>query len=167
MKISLFKPFIQSLERESLLESFDSGWWVSGPKVKEFEDNFAKYLGVKHVIGVNSCTSAIHISLEILADVLKANVEKPKIYTPSLSFISPFASACTLGKPVLVDIESKTFAMQLPSKIDEYSIVMPMHYGGNPVDVVQLRKNIPESCLILEDAAHACGASYQNGIKVG
>ena len=63
MKIPLCLPFIQEEEVKAVSEVLRSGWLVHGPKTKEFEEEFAKYIGVKKAISVNSCTSALQLAI--------------------------------------------------------------------------------------------------------
>ena len=63
MDITFHKPIFPKDLNPIIKESTDSGWVTTGPKVKEFEKQLSEYLNVKHVIAVNSCTAALHISL--------------------------------------------------------------------------------------------------------
>ena len=64
MNIPLGRPDIGEEEIALVKEVLLSGWLAHGPKSKEFEEKFAKYIGVKHAIAVNSCTAALHLSIE-------------------------------------------------------------------------------------------------------
>ena len=64
MNIPFAKPSITDKEISAVVETMKSGWLTSGPKVKEFEQAFAEYVGAKHAIAVNSCTSALFLSLK-------------------------------------------------------------------------------------------------------
>lgn len=66
--IPVFKPSYDQRELEALREPFESGWIGLGPKTKEFEDKFAKYIGVDYAVGLNSATAALHLAL-LVADV--------------------------------------------------------------------------------------------------
>jgi dTDP-4-amino-4,6-dideoxygalactose transaminase len=62
-KIPLLRPYFNSEELEEIQKVLDSGWVSQGPKVKEFEDKIAEYIGVKYAIAVTNCTSALHLAL--------------------------------------------------------------------------------------------------------
>src|SRR4051794_28467364 len=57
-------PQIDEEEIRSVVETLTSGWLTTGLKVKRFEEDFARYLGSRHAIAVNSCTAALHLALE-------------------------------------------------------------------------------------------------------
>ncbi len=87
-KIPLLRPYFDSEELEGLKKVLDSGWVAQGPKVKEFEDKIAEYLGVKNAIAVTNCTSALHLALLSIGvkegdDVLVASI----IYETYLSLV--------------------------------------------------------------------------------
>lgn len=62
--IPFFLPSIEDEEKKAVLEVLESGWLTTGPRVKQFEESFAKYIGARHAIAVNSGTAALHLALE-------------------------------------------------------------------------------------------------------
>ena len=64
MNIPFYKPTISEPEIEEVVATLRSGWLTTGPKTKQFEEAFARYVGVKHAVAVNSCTAALHLALE-------------------------------------------------------------------------------------------------------
>jgi len=66
MKVPLFRPKLGKEELVNLKKVFKTGWVGLGPMTKELEERFAKSIGVKHAIGVTSCTAALHIALQAL-----------------------------------------------------------------------------------------------------
>ena len=162
MNIRLFKPSIGDDELASIKDSFDRSWIGLGPKVNEFEKKWAQYINVKHAIGLNSATAALHLSLMLF------NFPKgKKVLVPSQTFSST-ASAVLYNNliPIFVDSNPETLNMclnDLHSKYDEDCVaVMPVHYSGHPVPMDKLvpwaRKN---KLKIIEDCAHTTGSLYK------
>ena len=165
--IPIAKPNIGKEEEEAVLEVLRSGMLARGPKAKEFEENFAKYIGTSHAIATSSGTTALHISL--LANGIGQDDE---VIIPSVTF---FATASTVlfcsAKPVFVDIDPDTYNMDI-SKVEEAitpktKAIVPVHMFGQPVDMNPLMEIAEKHNLkIVEDACQSHGAEY-DGKKVG
>lgn len=165
--IPIAKPNIGKEEEEAVLEVLRSGMLAKGPKHKEFEENFAKYIGTEHAVSTSSGTTALHIAL------LAIGIGKDdEVIIPPVTF---FATASTVlfcgAKPVFVDIDPDTFNMDM-GKIEEAitpntKAVMPVHMYGQPVDMDPLVEIAERHNLkVIEDACQSHGAEY-NGKKVG
>ena len=103
------KPFLGKEEVRAAREAILSGWVTQGPKVKRFEEAFARTVGAKYACAVSSCTSALHLALRVL-DVKPGNV----VITVSHSFISAANSIRYCGgEPVFVDIDLDTYNISL------------------------------------------------------
>lgn len=101
MIIPFAKPYIDDLEKQAVTDVISSGWLTSGPKVKELEEKFAKYVGANHAIAVDSCTSALFLAIK------RWNLQEgSSVKVPSLTFS---ASASTIVhnnlKPLFVDVD--------------------------------------------------------------
>jgi dTDP-4-amino-4,6-dideoxygalactose transaminase len=150
-----------------LLEVMDGAAFVLGPKVKGFEDDFAGFLGVKHCVGVNSGTSALHLAL------LGAGVGPgDEVITVPMTFVATTWAISYVGaRPVFVDVDPATYTQDV-SQVEEAitkktKAILPVHLYGQPADLAPLlalgaRHNIP----VIEDAAQAHGAEYR-GRKAG
>src|SRR3989344_7075844 len=102
MNIPLCRPSISNEEANLVREVLESGWLAHGPKVKEFEEEFANYIGVKKAISLNSCTSALHLAIE-------AQNIKGEVILPSFTFAASANAIITGGaKPVFVDVDYNT-----------------------------------------------------------
>jgi dTDP-4-amino-4,6-dideoxygalactose transaminase len=149
------------------VDSLRSGWITTGPKVSEFEKQICGYTGASYAAATFSCTSAMHLALTVLG--IKAGDE---VIVPTFTFTSTAQVVVQCGaKPVFVDITEDSFSIdinEVRKKITSRTkAIIPVHYGGNPVDMDQIfllakKHNIK----IVEDAAHAIGSSY-NGKKIG
>lgn len=168
-QIKLFDPVISNEEKSMVNKVFQSGFWASGAGtgyVRVFEEKFCKYVGSKECIAVNSGTAALHLALSIL------DIKNKEVLLPSLSFVSTaHAVIYNGGKPVFVDVDPITLCLDpvdVNKKITKKtSAILPVHFAGMPANLTQLAhiKN-EHSLMLIEDAAHSCGASFQNK-KIG
>jgi len=161
--IPLGKADIDEKEINLVVDVLKSGWLAHGPKTKEFEQMFADYIGTKHALSVNSCTSALHLvveALEIKGDVI----------LPSFTFVASANAVVTAGaNPVFVDIEKDTRNIN-PDEIekritDKTSAIMPVHYAGHPCDMKRIME-IAEShdLVVIEDSAECIGGMQDSKI---
>ncbi|NQU77399.1 DegT/DnrJ/EryC1/StrS family aminotransferase [Candidatus Falkowbacteria bacterium] len=152
---------------QAIAEVIDSCKFINGPGIEEFENDFAKFLGAKHAIGVSNGTDAICLALMALG--IKAGDE---IITTPLTFIASVEPFILLGiKPVFADINEKTYSIdedKIKAKITpKTKAIMPVHLYGNPVNIDSISQIAKDHNLFLiEDAAQAQGAEY-NGQKAG
>ena len=167
----LLVPWPQITERDRKLvnEVLDSGILAGAyaPQVKALQEEFARYLGVKYCIAVNSGTAALHIA------VASAGVGPgDEVITSAFSFLASATAAMHQGAiPVFVDIDPKTHNLdpnQVEDKISENTkAIIPVHIQGLPADMEEIlgiaRKY---GLVVIEDACQAPGAEYR-GRKVG
>lgn len=165
--IPVFKPSIGKKEIDSVIKVLKSGWMGLGPKTAEFEDKFAKYIGVRYAVGVNSCTAALHLALNVL------NIGRgDEVLVPTITFVSTaHAVLYNNAKPVFVDVERDTLCINiedLEKKITKRTkAIIPVHYAGHPCDMDAINRIARKKGIyVIEDAAHACGAEYK-GRKIG
>ncbi len=165
--IPIAKPLIADEEIEEVVKVLKSGFIAQGPKVAEFEEKFAKYIGVKHAVATSSGTTALHTAL--LAAGIKSGDE---VITTPFTFAATSNSALYVGaKPVFVDIDPETYNID-PKKIEEAvtdktKAIIPVHLYGQPADMDPICKIAEEHDLVvIEDAAQAHGAIY-NDKKAG
>ena len=165
--IPIAKPFIGDEEIKEVEAVLRSGFIAQGPKVAEFEEKFAEYIGTRHAIATSSGTTALHVAL-LCAGIGKGD----EVITTPFSFAATANSILYAGgKPVFVDIDPKTYNIN-PEKIEEAvtdktKAIMPVHLYGQPADMDQICKIAEDHDLkVIEDAAQAHGAIY-HGRKVG
>ena len=162
-KIPLLRPYFDSEELEEIQEVLDSGWVSQGPKVKEFEDKFAEYLGVKYTIAVTNCTSALHLAL--LSIGVK---EGDEVLVADYTFPATGHAVLYCGaKPIFIDIDLRTYNINpelIKEKItDKTKAIIPVHTFGQPAEMDAIIEIAEEYNLkVIEDAACALGATYKN-----
>ncbi len=178
-------PWFGDEEKKEVLAALESDWITTGPRTKQFEAEFAKYIGCREALAVNSCTAALHLALAAM------NIgEGDAVITTCLTFA---ATANTIvhqrAYPVLLDIEPDTYNLD-PNQLRKYltescrwdqsekilldkqtgkrvRAVIVVHYGGHPCDMEEISRLASEFGLkVIEDAAHALGARYM-GRNVG
>lgn len=160
-------PSFTDAEIEAVTRVMRSGWVGMGPETIAFESELAEYLHVPEVVTVNSCTSALFLAL--LAEGIAPGDE---VIVPSLTWCATANAVLYLGAtPVFCDVDSLTMCVTAAAVAEKLTprtkAVIAVHYGGYAVDVDALRKVLPASVAIIEDAAHALGATYPNGKRVG
>jgi perosamine synthetase len=161
--IPIAKPIISDEEVEEVVKVLKSGFIAQGPKVAEFEEKFAEYVGVEYAVASSSGTTALHLAL--LAAGVKSGDE---VITTPFTFAATGNSVLYTGaKPVFVDIDKNTYNIN-PDKIEEAitdktKVLMPVHLYGQPADMDPINKIAEDHDLVvIEDAAQAHGALYNN-----
>lgn len=161
------RPNISEQEISAVVRVMHSGWIGMGPEVIAFEKELSKSIGAPYVVTVNSCTSALFLSLLVLGVG-----EGDEVICPSLTWCSTANVALYLGaKPIFCDIDPETLCVTPESVLKKVSpktkAVIVVHFGGLAVEMDRLRDALPPSVHIVEDAAHALGAKFANGKPVG
>jgi len=151
----------------ALARSLDNCSFCLGPDVAQFEKDFAAYCGVKHALGFNSGTSALHVAMRLH----NVGPGDEVITTPFTFIATSWAISYCGARPVYADIDEETFNLN-PALIEKAitprtKAVLPVHLYGLPFDVDAIadicrRHNLP----FVEDAAQAHGAKYK-GKTVG
>ena len=146
---------------DAVLEVVRSGWWSMGPRVEEFEREFAGFCGAAHGIAVANGTAALHLAL--LAVGCGPGDE---VVVPSLNFVAAANTIKHTGaEPVFCDIVGPADLNLDPADIEaavtpRTKALVVLHYGGYPCDMVAVDEVAERHGLtVVEDAAHAPGAS--------
>ena len=161
--IPITKPDLGEEEKQLISQVIESGWVSQGPKVAEFEEIFARYVGARHAVATTSCTTALHAALSV-----SGIGPGDEVIVPSLSFIATANSVLYCGAtPVFVDVDPETCNIDV-QKIEETvtrktRAIMPVHQMGLPADLDPIKKIAEKNkLLIIEDAACAIGSAYKN-----
>lgn len=152
---------------EAIQSVLDRTAFIMGPEVSAFENAFAEYIGVKHVIGVGSGTAALRLALEVLGIGPGDEV----ITTPDTYFATCEAISHVGADVRFVEADAKTYNLdpkQLEAAIsDKTKAIMPVHLYGQAADmgpIVEIARK--HGLFVIEDAAQAHGATYK-GQRVG
>lgn len=163
-QIPFHRPAIGPGEISAAIEVLESGWLTTGPKAHALEAAFAKRLGARHALAVNSGTAALHLALEAF-DIRAGD----QVVVPAYTFTACGEICAYLGaRVVLADVGDDCLLgpEQLERVANEHTkVVMPVHFAGQAVDVEALRA-VARHASFLEDAAHALPADLR-GQPVG
>ena len=165
--INISKPSVGKEEIDAVVNVLESGMIAQGPKTKEFEQEFAKYAGVKYAVAMNSGTAALHAALYAVG--VRENDE---VITTPFTFIATANSILMQNaKPVFADIEEDTFnidASQIENKITKKTkAILAVDLYGHPYAYDAVKKIADKHNLkIIEDACQAVGAEF-DGRKCG
>ena len=168
MKYSISMPYFSKEDIDTIIPQLEkilggSGMFTKGPKVKEFENLFAKYIGSKYGIAVNSCTSALELVLKAIG-VSKGD----EVIVPTQTFVS--TASCVVnngGTPIFCEIDHNHLIDfdDLKAKITTNTkAIIIVHFGGliHP-EIFKIKKFLKEKNIyLIEDAAHAHGAKIDN-----
>ena len=165
--VSVAEPILGEAEHENIQEVLDSGRFLQGPMVEEFEAKWADYVGTEHAVAVSNGTAAIQL-------VLKAIGLEPgdEVIVPSLTFGSTATAVVhQAGIPVFADIDRELYTLDHTDLerclTDETAAIMPVHLYGHPAEMDEIRAFADAHDLyVIEDAAQAHGAAYK-GQQVG
>ncbi len=159
--IPFHKPAIGEEEIRSVVETLRSGWLTTGPKVKTFEAEFARYTGSAHAVAVNSATAALHLALEAVG--IKSGDE---VIVPTMTFTATAEVVLYLGaRPVLVDCRTDDLNIDVDrieaAISNNTKAIIPVHIAGRPCAMDQILSIAQRHGLrVIEDAAHALPASH-------
>jgi UDP-4-amino-4,6-dideoxy-N-acetyl-beta-L-altrosamine transaminase len=142
---------------------------TQGNQIKEFENLVADYVGSKYAVAVSSATAGLHLAHLAIGHPVGSNVA-----TSPISFVASANTIIYAGyRPFFVDIDFDSGSMSVNKLTDlinqiKVSTVVPVHYAGLPCDMKRIHELCKENNInIIEDAAHALGANYSSGEKVG
>lgn len=159
-------PDIGEDEIEEVVQTLRSGWITTGPRTKEFERRFAAYVGAKHAVAVSSCTAALHIALAACGVG-----PGDEVITSPLTFCSTANVIVHLGAtPIFADVadDYDIDPQEIEKRVTPRTkAIIPVHHSGQPCRMDEILAYAHEHGLVvIEDAAHAIGATYR-GRMVG
>lgn len=155
-------PCLGEEENNEILDTLKSGWIGTGPKTIKFEEMLAAYIGAPYAVTVNSCTSALFLSL-----LVSGIGSGDEVITTPMTFGATANSIIHSGaRPVFVDIDPVTLNID-PANIERAitprtRAIMPVHFGGLACNMAAINDiAAAHQLLVIEDAAHAIGTRYR------
>jgi dTDP-4-amino-4,6-dideoxygalactose transaminase len=162
-KVPLADVLVDDEILEAVRDTVASGWWSMGPVVQAFESEFASFCGCRHAVALANGTAALHLAL--LASGCGPGDE---VILPSLNFVAAANAITHTGaRPVFCDIAGPVDLNLDPRDVEaavgpDTRAILVLHYGGYPCNVAQILDIARERGIdVIEDAAHAIGASWQ------
>ncbi len=165
--IAIAKPYLTKEDAQAAHDTILTGWITQGPRVQEFEEKFAAYVGSKYAVALSNCTTALHLAM-IVAGV-KADDE---VICPSMSYIATANCIKYVGaKPVFAEVNPVTYNIDVNDVANKITsktkAILIVHQIGMPADIDAFRALCDKHNLVLiEDAACAAGSAYK-GKKIG
>jgi dTDP-4-amino-4,6-dideoxygalactose transaminase len=165
--IPLSVPDIDTREIKKVIECIKSGWLITGGLNFKFENLLKEYLDVREVVCLDSCTSALHLSLLALGVG-----QGDEVITTPFTFASTANVIVHCGaRPIFCDIDKDTYNIDaglIEKKITKKTkVIIPVHYAGRPCDLKLIYKIADKYGIdVIEDAAHAIGSAIDSK-KIG
>ncbi|MCK0470519.1 UDP-4-amino-4,6-dideoxy-N-acetyl-beta-L-altrosamine transaminase [Halalkalibacter sp. APA_J-10(15)] len=161
------RQWIDDDDAQAVLQVLKSDYLTTGPTIAQFEQEIATYVGAKYAVAFSSGTAALH------GACFAAGIEEgDEVITSPMTFVA--TANCILyqkGKPIFSDIDSQTYNIatkNIQSLITKKTkAIIPVDFTGQPAELEDIQKLAKQHNLtVIEDAAHALGATYK-GKKVG
>lgn len=161
------QQWIEDDDIEEVVKVLKSDYLTTGPKIKEFEEKFGKYVGVKYAVAISNGTAALHG-----ASFAAGIKEGDEVITTPITFAA--SANCILyqgGKPIFADIDSSTYNIDpkdIEKKISSKTkAIVPVDFTGQPVNIDEINAIAKKyNLIVIEDGAHSLGAEYK-GKKTG
>lgn len=164
MKIPFSRPVIGQEEKEAVLKVMDSGWLTTGQECFLFENEFAKKIGVKHAIAMNSGTAGLHVGLKAIGVG-----HGDTVVTTPYTFVATAEVIEQTGADIdFVDIKEDEPLIDVDNlryRFGHCKAIIPVHMAGQECDVLQIAKD--NNLEVIEDAAHSFPARDKDGNYIG
>ena len=158
IKVPFVLPEITNVDKSAILSALNQNLLTDGPKLKEFENKFAKFTGARYAIGVSNATAALQLSLKAIG------IEKgDQVIVPDLTFVASINAILFTGAtPVIVDIDKEDYNISIDSikksLTKKTKAIMPVHFAGKSCKMQEIQTIARKNNLnIIEDCAHAIG----------
>jgi len=168
MEVPFSRPTLRGDEGAAVAEVIASGWVSQGPRVREFEAEFAERTGAAEAVAVSNCTTALQLALHV-----SGVGPGDEVIVPSMSFIATANAVWQCGAtPVFADVDPRTFNLDPVSAeraiTERTKVIMPVHQLGLPADMDAFAALAARhGVALVEDAACAIGASYKGRLIGG
>ncbi len=156
------QPGLQDDEIDEVVQCMRERWLGTGPRVRQFEQEFREYRRAEHAVAVNSCTAALHLSM-VAAGVGAGD----EVITTAMTFCATVNAIIHAGAtPVLADVDRATMNIDpaaIEAKITPRTrALVIVHFAGRPCDMTAIQSIVRRHNLVLiEDCAHAIESTFQ------
>src|SRR3954452_24016550 len=154
--IPIAKPYLTEDEAQAAYDTILSGWITQGPKVQEFEEKFAQYVGARYAVAVSNCTTALHLSM-----IVSGIGPGDEVICPSMSYIATANAIKYVGAtPVFAEVQKDTYNLD-PIDVEKRitpktKAILLVHQIGMPADIDAFKALCSRYNLkLIEDAACA------------
>ena len=164
------RHYIDEDDIQAVVNVLRGGFLTQGPTIAEFENAFSHYVGAKYAVAVSSCTAGLH-----LAAVAAGLGVGDTLITSPITFVSSANAGLYAGgnvafadiNPFTVNMDPAALAASLEDN-PRAKVVVPVHFAGLPCEMESIKDICDRAgAVVVEDAAHALGATYNNGKRVG
>ncbi|MDE1769767.1 MAG: DegT/DnrJ/EryC1/StrS family aminotransferase [Thaumarchaeota archaeon] len=157
-----FSPWVTNSDRKAVMDALHSTFLTDGPKLRQFESDFAKFTGTRYAIGVSNATSALFLSLKACG-IGKGD----EVILPDLTFVATANAVVHTGAtPVFTDVDKEEMNISINSIKNNITkktkVILPVHFAGracNMKEIIKIAKS--NNLMVIEDCAHAIGATSQ------
>ncbi len=164
------KHYLDEEDIQAVVDVLRNGALTQGPKVAEFENAITEYTGAKYAVAVSSGTAALH-----LACMVSNLGPGDEVLTTTNTFVASSNCARYVGAtPIFVDIDLHTLNIDLNDlrkkckASSKVKALIPVHFAGFPCEMKSIKGIADEAeAIVIEDASHALGATYEDGSRVG
>ena len=164
------KHHIDEEDIQAVVDVLKNGALTQGPVIEAFERTIAEYVRAKYAVAVSSGTAALH-----LAAIVAGVGPGTSLVTSPITFVASSNAALYTGaKALFADIDPNSINMSPDSLIEilhnnpDVRAIVPVHFAGLPCDMPAIKKAADKAgAVVIEDAAHALGAQYPDGRRVG
>ncbi len=164
--IPFCRPTVGEEEIQEVVSCLRSGWITTGPRCDQLEADFRRLTGASQALAFSSCTAALHVGMLALGFGRGHEIIVPALTWPATANVVVNCGAT----PVFCDIDPLTWNLDPVSMVRAVTPrtkgVIPVHYAGLPADLEAIRRGLAEigrpDIVVIEDAAHALGAWYQD-----
>ena len=167
IKVPFVLPEITNEDKRAILATLNQNLLTDGPKLKEFENKFAKFTGARYAVGVSNATAGLQLSLKAIG-IGKGD----QVIVPDLTFVASINAILFTGAtPVIVDIDKEDYNVSIDSinksLTKKTKAIMPVHFAGKSCKMKEIQTIARKNNLkIIEDCAHAIGGKL-NKKQVG
>jgi UDP-4-amino-4,6-dideoxy-N-acetyl-beta-L-altrosamine transaminase len=162
------RQWLDDEDIQEVVRVLKSDFITQGPRIQEWENVIAEYVGSKYAVAVSSGTAALHLAVK----ALKIQKGKAGMTSPNTFVASANCFLYNGLEPSFADIDDRTYCISpdaAETQMNERTaVIIPVHFGGQPAEMKKISAIAARnSTFVIEDATHAMGGKYENGKRVG